>query len=294
MKKLISIAVLALTLAVSALFTACGSSSKSSTPGATTTSAKQLDPQGNWLFTVTDNNGTTLTWGEELFELTPPAVTSNTGIGYFVNGDWFTMGVSGTVSGTATITYTATGTNGIPGSMGATPLGTLSLTGTIAESQTSTSGTWTTTGLAGTYTAGFQAGDSGTWTAQLLAPVTGSYSGTLTGNGNTISVAASFTENTSQTSGNMGDVTGTITISGSPCFNSGTPLDLYAAGNNLATIHIGEYFRGQTVPDANGQTVFFQTSPTGVDPATAALNNIGFNISGGPCNGQQFTGTLNQ
>ncbi|MGA8813558.1 MAG: hypothetical protein WB523_13505, partial [Candidatus Sulfotelmatobacter sp.] len=96
---------LSLILVCATLLTACGSK----TLGTSTTAPKQLDPQGNWLFILTDTNGNTLTWGEELFELSPPAVTSNTGVGWF--GAWgssgdFTMGVAGTVSGTATITYT--------------------------------------------------------------------------------------------------------------------------------------------------------------------------------------------
>ena len=155
----------------------------------------------------------------------------------------FTMGVAGTVSGTATITYTATGSTGIPALLVLWHLGkTITLTGTIAESRRTDPGGPDHDRISWYLCCRSPAGDSGTWTSQLLAPVTGGYSGTLTGNGNTISVAGSFTEDTSQTSGNMGNVTALRTISGSPCFNSGTPLNLYPEGNNLASHHIGESF----------------------------------------------------
>jgi hypothetical protein len=126
-----------------------------------------------------------------------------------------------------------------------------------------------------------------------LAPVTGTYSGTLTGNGNTISVAMSLTENTSQTSGNMGRVTGTISIGGSPCFNSNAPLTISEGS------HLGEEIQLSTAPDVNGQSVGINTIGIGVDPNTAAItlnpaSSGSFGISGGACNGQVFTGTLTQ
>jgi hypothetical protein len=299
--------VLSLILACAVLLTACGS--KTSTVGTTSpsTSTKQLDPQGNWEFTVTSADGTqTLNWGEQLYELSPPVVTANTGLGWanayptefppVQNFYDFTMAAPGVVSGTDTMTFNVTA------SYGNTTL-LLPLTGTIAPSQASVTGTWTSAAAIPGW--GF-AGDAafpwtGTFTAQLLAPVTGTYSGTLTGTPGTISVAMSLSEVTSQTATNMGTVTGTITVSGSPCFNSSTPLT-FSSANNVNNLHLGEYLTLQTQPDANGQVINLTTTPVGVDPNTAAItvpsvssgSGGNFTFNGGPCNGQTFAGTLTQ
>jgi hypothetical protein len=300
--------ILSLILACAALLTACGSKTATVGTPSPSTSTKQLDPQGNWFFTLTSSNtslsansGNVLTWGEELFELSAPTVTSNSGLGW--TGSWggyptppaYTMQVAGAVSGTATMNFTATDTNSG---------GTIALTGTIADSQTSISGTFTVTSNPSNFL-NPNFGDSGTWTAILLAPVTGSYTGTLTSNGNTISVAMSLTEDTSQTDKNMGQVTGTITISGSPCFNSSTPLTIASYADGGTSNHVGEWLQISTVPDANGQSVGIITNPDGVDPISAAItlpsgalgNYAGLTITGGPCAnggvvGGGYSGTL--
>ena len=268
--------VLALLLVVSML--GCGSKSSPVTTTPPPSTSKPLDPQGNWIFTITGSSET-LVYAGQLYELTSPVVTSNP-LGY-VSGDSFcntSFNVAGQASGTATINLTATQT--------ATQIPLiLSLTGTIADSQAGMSGTWTNTSSA--QCMGGQT--SGTWSAQTLAPVTGTWSGTLNSSGATISVSLALTEDTLQTDPDMGQVTGTVTISGSACYNVSTPLTIPAWTDNGTSLHAGETLLIATAPDSNNSTI---QSVGLVDTGATTYTIASFVVFGGPCDGQNFSGTL--
>lgn len=246
---------------------------------------KPLDPQGNWLFTFNENPGTTsantVVLAGQLFELNPPVVTSNA-LGsllgdlqpcpgsYLLNGQ-----VSGTNSISLTLTGDANETTNPPNIN-------VSLTGTIAGDQQHMSGTYSTT-------VGGCVSGSGTWTAVLLTPVTGNWSGTVSNSTANLSVTASLTENTDQTSPNMGQVTGTVALQGMPCFPSTETLNVL--NNSVAvSFHLGETLFIETPADNNG--ISLQTAGT-VDEAATTYNTVaGFQIHGGVCDGQNFNGTL--
>jgi hypothetical protein len=246
---------LILMFATLALAVGCGSSSKS-------TPAQPLDPQGNWLFTFTGSDGSAgLQFAGQLYELTSPVVTSNEMPSGFPCGG---MTVAGQASGTNTINLTVT-------EVDEANKPTFALVGTIAESQQAMSGTWSTSDAACTDTGV----DLGTWTAQELAPVTDTWTGTAN---NSTAITATLTEVTDQTSPNLGQVTGTVTLSGA-CFAG--PL-------SVAGGHLGEVLTLSSTPDASGATL----SLTGtVDPAAVGIAGS-FTVAGGPCDGQTFTANL--
>lgn len=255
--------------------TACGGAK--TTP---VTQAKPLDPQGNWLFSFAGPHSFSL--AGQLYELSPPVVTSNPigPIGTAVCSGSFT--INGQASNTNDITLTAQQI-GVSGQRV-----TLNLTGTIAVDQAHISGNWTTS------TAGdcLSSADSGTWTAQLLTAVTGNWSGTLSSSTTDLTVTAALTENVDQTSATMGQVTGTITLLGSPCFPTADTLNI-APWNSTTSpgVHGGETLIIVSSPDAAGVSV--QTVGT-VTPNGATFTPVnGFTIHGGSCDGQSFTvGTL--
>lgn len=256
----------------------CGGGGSMSTP---VKNGKPLDPQGNWLFTFTFNNSTVFLAGQ-LFELNPPTVTSNpmgTLLGAAITCEGSFV-LNGQASGTNSISLTLTGDAHEPDPSNIN----LSLTGTIADNQQSMSGTYTAN-------PGNCIDGPGTWTAQLLTPVTGNWSGTVSNTSANLSVAASLTENTDQTSPNMGQVTGTVMLSGMPCFSSTETLTIPPGqtGVNGGSSHVGENFFIVTSTDSNG--ISLETGGT-VDQGATTYTPLGFKIHGGVCDGQNFTGTL--
>ncbi len=236
----------------------CGAATKTTTPG------QPLDPQGNWLFTFTGTDGaTSLQFAGQLFELTSPIVTSNemasAPFGFTCGG----MTANGQASGTNTINLTVTEKD-----LANQP--TFALTGTIAADQEHMTGTYSSSGAC---TATGQG--AGTWAAQELTPVTGTWTGTASNND---TLALALTENTDQTSVNMGQVTGTATIGGA-CF---------ASQLNLTGTHLGESLTLQSAADANGAVLNVTAT---VDPAAGSISAT-FSISGGPCDSQTFTANL--
>jgi hypothetical protein len=258
---------------------ACGGGSKPITNPTSPTQGLPLDPQGNWLFVFSGSKS--LNIAGQLYELSPPVVTSNpmgpVGNNFICAGS-FTF--AGQASGTNTITMTATQIN-TPG-----VLVKVSLTGTIADDQAHMSGTWTVSQsgdcLAST--------DSGTWTAQLLTAVTGNWSGTVSNGTNNLTVTAALTENVDQTSATMGQVTGTVTLLGSPCFASSDAMTLPPWNSTSSPgVHGGETLIIATAPDSNG--VHIETVGT-VTPDGTTFTPLTFTIGGGACDGQSFTGPL--
>lgn len=253
----------------------CGSSKTTTTTG---TTPPPLDPQGNWLFIVTGDTSS-VNFAGQLYELTEPTVTSNPMAALTNQGICSgSFNVSGQASGVATINLTVTEVNSQAPAV-------VSLTGTIADSQAAMSGTWTTT-QPGTCLAG---DSSGTWSAQLLQPVTGNWTGTLNGTSGDLTATLGLTENTDQTSPNMGQVTGTIAITGSPCFDPSVPLNLPGWTDGGSSSHGGETLTLATAADTNGATT--QGSGT-VDTTAATYTLNSYQINGGACNGQTFTGTF--
>lgn len=241
----------------------CGGSQKTTPPP-----GLPLDPQGNWQFTMAASDNVGLDFAGQLYELTEPIVTANT-----------MLGTGPDCRGTVTIGGQASGTDTITLSMSVSESNTpanYTLTGTIAPDQKSMSGTWSSSS-----TGGCTVQSSGTWSAILLPPVTGTWAGT---GSNALSVSALLTENTDQTSPNMGQVSGSLTFSPSACFASTLPLSGDYAGN----VHYGQSLTLTTSPDANGAVV----SSTGSVGTTSTDYSATFTITGGPCDGQTFTASL--
>lgn len=260
---------LSIILAVLALAAACGSPAKMGTG----TTGAPLDPQGNWLFTFTGNGSTPdLGFAGQLYELHSPVVTSNempsAQLGFTCGG----LTANGQASGTNTINLTVVAVDH-------TNPPTFSLTGTIATDQAHMSGTWTTAD-AGDNGCISDGSGSGSWSAQLIPNVTGTWTGSASG----VTVSAVITENTDQTSATMGQLTGTLSVSGSPCVVSGT----YSLGAYASDIHLGEMATVQ-VTDTNNTVL---TGNFTVDPSTptAASGNVVY--TGGPCDGQSFAFAL--
>lgn len=285
-----------LTLSILAVCVACGGkpTTTNNGGGVPVPAGKQLDPQGNWVFTMTAPN-TNLVLTGQLYELVPPAVTSVsisgpdvcTGQPSLQQQAFF--GVAGTVSGTNDITITLTqqrSQNNVSA--------TYTLTGTIAPDQQSITGTW-----ASTNTNGCTVDTSGSFTATEVPPVTGTwasqgetwYSGYNNGAigvtpGTWINpgfaVTMNLTENTDQTSPNMGQVTGTISMTDAniPCFSG--PLTITTGshiGGGAGTVNLS------TAPDANGAVLFVVNAEMLPGPVAGMWS---FSVQGGYCNNQTF------
>jgi hypothetical protein len=258
-------------LILSLVLAGCGGSAK--TPTQTGPNGQPLDPQGNWIFTFTGTTGNVeLQFAGQLFEITSPVVTGNE-MGTAPFG--FTCGgvtPHGQASGVATINLTVDQT--------AEPLHPFSLVGTIATDQAHMSGTWTNASN------GCTPSSSGTWAAQELVSVNGTWTGTAD---NGAVLTAVLTENTDQTTTNMGLVTGTLAVTNTTCI---APAVLALATGNTFNLHAGEAIKLTTVNDASGVSVSNIFAPGTVDVTGTHATGLKFTISGGTCDGQQFTADL--
>lgn len=281
------------------LLTACGGGPAGS-PNLALKNGGPLDPQGNWKFTLTNTTtNNTFTWAGALFEVSPPTVTSTGGTATSFAGNCFlcvVMQINGTVSGTNSITLDAQQVGVVAGQGSPVPQH-FTLTGTIADDQQHMSGTWSqpagvtipALGIAG-----------GPWSAQLLGPVTGTYTGTLTevnrfGNPiaspATIAVSAALTEDTSQTDSQMGLVSGTINLTGGCTASVNLPGGPSAA---LASHEGFVFVFGSTADPGNGTTLFLNSvGALSDDGKTLTLQAPALlQLTAGPCSGQYFAGTL--
>lgn len=282
MKKLFSNTACALLVGLF-LSVAVGCGGKTSPPTQTPTptnptkAAAPLDPQGNWLFNI-NGSPDSFSLGGQLFELNIPVVTSNLlgPVGPDLCNGSFTM--SGQASGVNSITLTAQQVNSTQ-----IPIA-LTLTGTIADDQAHMSGTWSikTPGSCLLSTEG-----SGTWDAQLLVNVTGSWSGTFSDEHSDLLVTAALTENVDQTSLDMGKITGTVTVLGSPCFPNSDTLTLNPA--TLPDLHIGETLLLNPIADENGVTI---STIGSVTTDGTSYTSLVFSVKGGECDGKILQGTL--
>jgi hypothetical protein len=248
----------------------CGASTKTTTA----TPGQPLDPQGNWLFSMEDSRGNSWQFAGQLYELVPPVVTGPNGLGVL---DGACDGGSG---GALIVTSAqASGTDSITlnfASVG-NQTAAYTLTGTIATDQEHMSGTYTGNSPCG------WSDPTGTWTAEELAPVTDTWTGTTD---NSLTITAALTENTDQTSSSMGQVTGTVTVSGT-CFTG--PLTLPAwTSDGPESLHDGEILILSSSPDTNGATLSMAGT---VDPAAVSITGS-FTVAGGPCDGETFTANL--
>lgn len=286
--KLFAVLILALTLA------GCGGN-PTSTPSHNP-KGSPLDPQGNWLFTLTGStnpNQGNLIAGGQLYELNPPVVTSN-GVGAFapnqlpgITGSscFGQFSISGQASGENTITMTLAPTNTSKDSaLSAT------LTGTIATDQKHMSGTWTATQTATC----MGANSGGPWSAELLAPVTGNWTGTVSNSKGDLLVTASLTENVDQTSPNMGQVTGTFTVSGSPCFPNAVTFNLPSSFTdpNGFGAHANLQLNVLTLANNGVQINLVGFVATDASKINLEFPGPGFIVKGGTCDGQSFNGDL--
>jgi hypothetical protein len=257
-------------LALLLAFTGC-SNITNAVPPVPKPNSQPLDPQGNWLFVLTDSHQSTWSFGGELFELTPPTVTSNTmGIVSDPLNCKVIASVSGEASGTNSITLNLSGRVFTPSD----PVPAYTLTGTIADDQQHMSGSFTSTQNSGCIST-----TSGTWTAMLIPSVNGTWATTVNGGTMTLSMA----ENTDQTSTNMGQITGTLAIgAGNTCAAAGTYT--FDAGS----AHAGEVLQ-LLATDSNKVQLFMTLTVDPVannaasgDPATSAVPR-GLFYSSGPC-----------
>lgn len=285
MKRIASVVVLIL---ITLAFAGCGGTPQSQ-PG-TTKQGQPLDPQGNWLIVFTGNSGAVMKIAGFLQEKNPPTVTSEP-MGSTPDSQVVcdSLLFNGQASGTDSITLTAQALN-------PTPHGQVeyTLTGTIAADQAHMSGTWVTT------TSGLCLGDAGgTWTAQLITPVTGTWTGTFSSSTANLSVTAALTEDTDQNSPTDSQVSGSITLLGSPCFPSSETFTIPAMKAGAAPgFHIGEILAiFTTQPDADGVLLgavngsgpdaLFGVVPPDASPFTGTIT-----VHGGACDGQTFTGPI--
>jgi hypothetical protein len=130
---------------------------------------------------------------------------------------------------------------------------------------------------------------SGTWTASLVPPLTGNFTGTLqssymqalTGASNLVPVAVSgsFTQS-SNADGSTASITGTITAVGYPCFTTAY-LSGSLNGQN-AYLNIFDY-SGQPLGTLGTPPV----NAVGANPAVVAVSSTGLSLTGtaslGPC-----------
>ncbi len=195
MKKVLRRSLSLFLMVVSVVLVGCGG--KPSTQPSGGSGSNPLDPQGNWEFNMlcSGNCGSTAQFAGQLFELNPPTVTSKPMLAFSNGCGNFSLSVSGQASGTDSITFAVTELDTSRFHASAN----FQFQGTIAADQNSMSGTWTST-----ETGGCVGSNSGTWEASLIAPFTGNYTGTSNTGG--FSVSLGVTENTDQTSAQMGQL----------------------------------------------------------------------------------------
>jgi hypothetical protein len=185
------------------VLTACGGTGSSKT--------KQPTISGNWQFALQSTTYSETETASGFLVQSPKGVVSG---GVLLSGQT----VSGTTEcqGVGSATGQATGSNL---SLAVTPAGqTLNFTGTSANSSTTMSGNYSI------LASGCGQTEVGTWTAQQVSPLTGSFQATFTSTF-TVGLVFQFSGTVTQsanTGGSTATLLGTMTSSNSPCFSSAT------------------------------------------------------------------------
>ena len=257
----------------------CGSSSSSSSQPTGALS-------GNWQFNLVKN----YPFAQEQLSASGFLQQSNANLSGSVEGPT-TTSVNGTVTcgGVGPLTGSITNQNvAFTLDLGGTGI---NFSGTVSSDEQSMSGTYQAIGGAC-----YSYATSGTWTASLIPPLNGSFTGTLDSNymealsGSTnpvpVSVSGSFAQTTNAGSSNA-TLTGTITAVGYPCFTTAS-LTGTISGQNIYLSVYG--YNGVQIGTIG------QIEPIGSTPAPAILtvsstgmvvtgsNQSGFSISlGNPC-----------
>jgi hypothetical protein len=248
-------------LAVLITLTACGSNNLK-TP--VQSQQKPLDPQGNWIFSLQDQDGAKWSFTGRLLELNPPTVTIPPdglwgmadchvgfgGLGYVV------LSSPAQVTGTNSITFN------LVSDSGATQPAAYMLTGTIADDQKHMSGTYTGTSPCGV------ADPTGPWTAHAIPPVTGNWTGS--------NITASLTEDP-----NTGAISGTVTLNGT--YNTIGPLMV----DTDMSEHWGEWFGLAFAPSGMSIGGSFTT-----DENTTTATGLFLIDNGSPLDQQQIPVTM--
>lgn len=242
---------------------------------------------GNWVITVTSNqgNGTggsnflpvVLTWEG-------PVTTSNNAVSmaaYLSNYDWNDKSCGGSwPSSNSTITGNLNGNN-ITLSFALTKYTSIAITGTLS-SETNLSGTFqaSTTNPACSQVSAF----SGTVSGAYIAPITGNWQGTLTETkedltgvvlqSNIADVAAAITQASSPVTVNQGadgpasgyPLSGTVAFAGALCYESGQvdPTQSYIAGEMVRIVVLA--------PD--NISYDFPETPSSLDPTQQSVLNF--------------------
>jgi hypothetical protein len=251
--------------------------------------------QGNWSIAATSNGGL----ARQSSKKHKSQIKSNVSADFFVGGNLTQTGSN--VAGTMYIV----GSDCLDSSSGIAFTGTVkgtqvtltspSLEGqviTITASGTSTS---TTTSLTGTYAVtgtGCDVGDTGTLTANLVAPITGTWSGPLSNcdagvNGcSNATISIDMTQATTVSTDGTFALTGNITYTNSGCGTvSGTITGGFIAGQ-FVTLNAN-------TTDTSEGTESFTYDFALLDNPTTPLNMTGtYDVSGGNCDGSEQVLTL--
>lgn len=163
------------------------------------------------------------------------------------------------------------------------------LTVNASGSSNALSGTYTVTVSNTTSVTCVGGNDQGTFSANLVPSLGGSWQGTLTSDigGPTLSLTANITQSATPDAHGFFPVSGTVTFSGSTCFTSGdfasTPAESHLAGSFLFT----------NISTNDQPTPGVLVLDAGVDaPTTANSLSAIYDISSGNCSGDGGTGHL--
>ncbi len=166
----------------------------------------------------------------------------------------------------------------------------VTFSGTTAASQTITANvTGTATTLSGTYNisgTGCDSGVSGAISGNLVPSISGTWSGTLTSNAPprpSFTLSAPIVESTTADATGLFALTGNATFAGSPCFTTGVLIPLSAIVGGTADITIQNNDGSSIKLLGNMQSSATPTHWTGI-----------YNITGGTCNGDNGTATLDK
>jgi hypothetical protein len=168
----------------------------------------------------------------------------------------------------------------------------VAVTGTAPSADSNIwTGTYSFTDMAG-YTSCI-VNQTGPFTAAALAPLSGTYTGTLNEGNNastgsvTVILDVSQGAATGSTSAYPGypylPLTATVTVSGSPCFNSG-------ATNTTSVSNIQGDHANLSFTMSDGSQAFIEA--VFASPDESSLNMVSFPVFGGQCNGAGYVGTL--